>query len=1071
MGSCSINGIKDDARKIMEENEKDTGNSINIEKRLSLIDEMQNILKGYTNGAFEAIRKPTEKKDFGYDPESKGVRSYKAAKVLSRVLEYSNDLGRNLGERIAKSKKVGVDIVEDIGETDPEAKTMMDEVLKDFPIKDDYVAKTSDTNEEITGLLDINATRARYLAHKTRQADFIAAMLLRETALILVDEVGVRVDETLSKSKKYVELKKKLVDFFKNHSEFRKVLSELGVEGRYSEDLKNDLLTVSSRYEHLSETHQQRVINEVSSLLKEGNVTKKQQVELQKELVGANLSALEPEVLKRIIEGGDIKTELEAIYKDFSAGEVQRFNKIGHAYANYKINNKLNKDYVNNAVVGVIGMYGAKSVKVKNADGNMINAVLGKNITGVGIDVTYDAYRVRMKDQISALDQIMTLKALELQQKNNGSLLISTLSDSVLNGLITQEKSKVNAIRGIYKGAGIMEYEKGTTKDQYDIDNEVKMVSAAEFSIMKSKDKTWEIVTTEGAKADGEVASAKYIIAMRKNPYGNRNTGIVEPVSTIENGLFIESVDSLDKLPLNVNPDRLKPNKMLIKGVLTTVNYRYILDENLEITKRGKNTDLANQIGYTKAHGIRVRGGLEVNNEIAKESMTSIESAEQLDKIIERLVDPKSDNPIFLKFGLAFNQEVRDGKHIGKITKLKEHYKDIDMKIKGDLSAATLVLKEADDLFLGSVEAFLGSSDSAFFRSTQKTYKFLVQNLKLNKAVKSPKVQAMNFASNQTILMLNNVPWEESMQYQKEAIPFMTEITVLQQEKVSADIKALAYPENEKYQKIAEDKQKEIEAHPFFLAIEEGFIQSIVDEIISDDIQSKHKFEKEFKRIASNLDNLPGSEQISDVMGRMLIAGGVTVKGLGRALGKVEFSKGMGDSFVTSGQKVVNQVMEDQSLSGRASSLYMNPGSEAGRVMTSAMQQTDAMARWALYRHLQNTGMDNKEAAKRARSSFIDYRPNLPGWIKNASDFGLVLYPTFMLRIQPVIWNILTEHPVKTISVALHTAMLNKVLSTELGDANILNSNPTNWFMNDPLQVVTDLAPGAHTEAMGLAGF
>ena len=80
----------------------------------------------------------------------------------------------------------------------------------------------------------------------------------------------------------------------------------------------------------------------------------------------------------------------------------------------------------------------------------------------------------------------------------------------------------------------------------------------------------------------------------------------------------------------------------------------------------------------------------------------------------------------------------------------------------------------------------------------------------------------------------------------------------------------------------------------------------------------------------------------------------------------------------------------------------------------------------------------NGDAAVKALDTFIDYRLNLPKELQTLSNLGVIMFPSFWIRAQKVIYNLVKYHPVNA-GVGLLLTDLLGMSGASIVDANILN--------------------------------
>ena len=150
-----------------------------------------------------------------------------------------------------------------------------------------------------------------------------------------------------------------------------------------------------------------------------------------------------------------------------------------------------------------------------------------------------------------------------------------------------------------------------------------------------------------------------------------------------------------------------------------------------------------------------------------------------------------------------------------------------------------------------------------------------------------------------------------------------------------------------------------------------------------------------------------------------------------------------------------------------------SPGSEVVRQGSRAMQLGDAMARWTLFNSDVNKDValfikknkrkpNEKEllnikdtAGIKALDTFIDYRLNVPREIKILSDYGILMFPSFWIRVQRIIFNLIKYHPFSSASGYLIADTFN-MNGASIMDANLVNKYNNNTLVQ-PGQDVLDL--------------
>ena len=137
-----------------------------------------------------------------------------------------------------------------------------------------------------------------------------------------------------------------------------------------------------------------------------------------------------------------------------------------------------------------------------------------------------------------------------------------------------------------------------------------------------------------------------------------------------------------------------------------------------------------------------------------------------------------------------------------------------------------------------------------------------------------------------------------------------------------------------------------------------------------------------------------------------------------------------------------------------------SPASEAVTIGGAVMVTADVVSKYTLAKSLMDrTNPKTKkkytevEAYREANTTFIDYRRNIPSEIKALSDYGILLFPSFWLKAQKVIANLVTQHPLTAITTYSIEAYF-EVGGANLVDVNIINKILDGNVVHNPTSIV-----------------
>ena len=116
---------------------------------------------------------------------------------------------------------------------------------------------------------------------------------------------------------------------------------------------------------------------------------------------------------------------------------------------------------------------------------------------------------------------------------------------------------------------------------------------------------------------------------------------------------------------------------------------------------------------------------------------------------------------------------------------------------------------------------------------------------------------------------------------------------------------------------------------------------------------------------------------------------------------------------------------------------------------------TDVLAKETLYRHLvENEEMSPEAARIKVLDSFPDYKENMPMAVKQLSDLGIIMFPSFWLRIQKVIYRMARDKPVNLATELLLEEALGSNIETILGSNIINKSNSFGGIFHTPIEPI-----------------
>ncbi len=162
---------------------------------------------------------------------------------------------------------------------------------------------------------------------------------------------------------------------------------------------------------------------------------------------------------------------------------------------------------------------------------------------------------------------------------------------------------------------------------------------------------------------------------------------------------------------------------------------------------------------------------------------------------------------------------------------------------------------------------------------------------------------------------------------------------------------------------------------------------------------------------------------------------------------------------------------EGKEVSQILSEAIMSPDSEAMRFGSYMLMASDIAARYTLYTHLMNNRktidpsnkdnfgknkkrkMTEEEIVIKVLEAFVDYKVNMPKELKALSDYGVLLFPSYWLRVQKIIYAMAKDNPLKIVPALMLEDILNMHVAS-IADSNVFTKF-ANGIITEP-PVFTD---------------
>ena len=541
---------------------------------------------------------------------------------------------------------------------------------------------------------------------------------------------------------------------------------------------------------------------------------------------------------------------------------------------------------------------------------------------------------------------------------------------------------------------------------------------------------------------NGEVTGWKVLTP----PEGNKLGIVYKPIidSTSIPGAYTDIKLSSNK-DITVTGDKAKS-----KGVVKTKDGHKLLLTKQQKKDLGLVEDFTQALVRGTAHSMAVQESQIIRDGLLREDTRIVlgNSTKELEQIID---SGNVENPWFVK--------LPEGKSISDMpAAVRAKY----MQVKG--ASNVNKFNEEVDLVRKDISHWLmGGSASSLFQNPQMKWimrivKDFVAGSKIGMVVMNPIKIANDNISNVSYLGAMGVsPVFIAKSYKSIAGDFQA-YSDLTRQIIQLKVRLVANPNSDSIKKQIKTLRDRVARNPLGDISDKGFINSLGSDLVAKNadtlsglqadmhtaleylLTNKEGNRNYVSHFITQLHNIGANgEDFLTYIGNIASRAGKSGKGMQHQLDQVADR--------------LKEIRTEEDVVNYVSQFTNSPGSEAVRLGASMTDLTDVMAKETLYRHLTEVEDLSPEAARiKVLDSFPDYKENMPLAIKQLSDVGIIMFPSFWLRIQKVIYRLGRDKPVNLATELLLEEALGSNVNTII-DANIFNkADSFGGLMHMPLE-------------------
>jgi len=478
------------------------------------------------------------------------------------------------------------------------------------------------------------------------------------------------------------------------------------------------------------------------------------------------------------------------------------------------------------------------------------------------------------------------------------------------------------------------------------------------------------------------------------------------------------------------------------KGVVEHRNgYKLLLSADQK-AKLGLIRGFEQGLVRSTAHSMAAQESEIIRNSILQDDTWMAIGKAGSEKELEGIIEASNvDNPWFLKLeeGTAYNKLSKE---------IRAKYMPVGNRasnVRGFNDKVDLVRKDISHWLLG------GSAKSLFQNPQMKwatrILKNLVSGAKIGMVVLNPVKIANDNLSNLTYLGVIGVdPLFIAKNYAEIQKDF-GEYTNIQRQVFQLKLQLVARPESSAIKKKLKNLQKRLTKNSVGDIGNKGFVNSLGSDLVSRSADTLSGFQADMHRsLEYLLTDKSGNKNIVSHFIVELQKIGYQAEDFFGYLGDIA-SKSKSTSLLEQELDMVadriRKIKTEDDIVNYVAQFTTSPSSEAVRFGSAMTDLTDVLAKETLYRHLtQNKGMDPSDARIEVLDSFPDYKENMPLAVKTLSDMGIIMFPSFWLRIQKIIYRMARDKPVSLATELMIQEMIGSDINT-IFEANVINKADT----------------------------
>lgn len=452
------------------------------------------------------------------------------------------------------------------------------------------------------------------------------------------------------------------------------------------------------------------------------------------------------------------------------------------------------------------------------------------------------------------------------------------------------------------------------------------------------------------------------------------------------------------------------------------------------------------------AHAMAIQESQVIRDAMLKDETRFVVTPNNVNDLVDIIKADNKDNPWFLKLqDITYNELPTSVKAVyatvgNKASDVRNFNKEVDF-----------VRKDISHWLLGGNAKSLASNPKAQWAI--RITKHLIAGSKIGMVVLNPLKIAKDNMSNLAYLGVMGVDPIFIVKNYNDIMSNYADYAEIKRKLLQIKVQLVAKPESTKLKQRYKALEKQLKKNPVGDLQEKGFINSLGSMLITKNEEAVGNMQRDVDTALKFLLKTKDGKNnyVSHLIMRMQkigFDGEDFLKYIGGIVGKAKAGKEV-EEELNQVRERIQQIKTDKEVEAYVAQFLNTPQSEAVRFGAVLTDLTDVLAKETYYRYLVNEeDMSPEKARLKVLDSFPNYTENLPMAIQQASDLGVLMFPSFWVRIQRIIYRMAKERPVSLATEEMFDAVTATNIQS-IVDANVISkANSFGGLIHSPFETI-----------------